>query len=269
MIYAALSMLTRAMMRVRINHTESITYCKKPFIRKSRRWHSALMIATANGLFKLFGVRTRFLHRSAWEHRERDMYRLLYNDDVFVDGHRVYIPERSGRTLHAILTDPACSEARQVSAITASVEALIRLHLTVLPFDERARFLSHADATTFNVICDDTTRSGQWIDFETCHDARCPSVIRHADDLKTFVFSVLSLIPPERWNIILEVIQHQYTETEVWLHVLDAIRYRRRRCILTIAQTRISLEMYRRIRHFLMETEQLKGLRSQVRHLNR
>ncbi len=248
------SFLAGLIARVRINDVDRTVYCKRIYYRKSRYWYSPFVVGGANLVLWVLGIRARFLPLNRWTHRERDVYRYLYNEDVFIGADdRVYVPVRPGICLAEYLRDPQVNGQEKRAAVAAAAAALQRFHMNVLPHIGRTDVLSHGDATVLNVIYDPDLHNAHWIDFETAHADSVSLTDRHADDLQTFILSVLAASPPEEFSDRLRQIYAHYTETEIWFTVLATLERENWNMIFHMARARVGWADYHGARLRLLE----------------
>ncbi|MBZ0165309.1 MAG: hypothetical protein K8I00_00780 [Candidatus Omnitrophica bacterium] len=249
-----ISSLARLIAAVRINGVQPTVHCKRIYYRKRRYWYSPFVVWGANVVLRALGIKARFLPLSRWTHRERDVYRFLYEEDVFIGpDDSVYAPARSGVCLVEYITNSKRSNAEKRAAVSAAAAALWRLHMNVLPHVGRTDMLSHGDATVLNVIYDPVVDSAQWIDFETMHAPYVNALDRQADDLHTFLFSVLSHTAEEEFVSRLEGIRQNYTDDETWLAIVAALERERWTMIYHMARARVDWERYQAIKGKLLE----------------
>lgn len=248
-----ISILSGLIARVRINDVNRTVYCKRIYFRKSRYWFSPFVVRGANLALAVLGIRARFLPLGRWTHRERDVYRFFYNEDVFIGpDDSVYVPARPGICLAEFLQDPLRSAREKETAVGAAAAALLRLHMNVLPHVGRTDVLSHGDATALNVIYDPAVVSAQWIDFETAHADGVSVIDRHADDLQTFILSILTHSEDEHVEERLAAIFRHYTEGEIWFTVLNTLEHEGWNMIFHMARTRVGWQEYRAVKDRLV-----------------
>lgn len=248
-----ISTLSGLIARVRINDVNRTVHCKRIYFRKTRYWYSPFVVWGANLVLAVLGIRARFLSLNRWTHRERDVYRFLYNEDVFIGpDDSVYVPARAGTCLAEYLKDADISDGQKQRAVGAAAAALQRLHMNCLPHVGRTDVLSHGDATALNVIYDPEVNSAQWIDFETAHADRVDLIDRHADDLQTFILSVLSHSRPAETEARLAVIYRHYTEREIWFCVGNTLERENRNMIFHMARARVGWDQYKAVKEQLI-----------------
>ena len=248
-----ISTLAGLIARVRINDVNRIVYCKRIYFRKSRYWFSPFVVWGANLVLAVLGIRARFLSLNRWTHCERDVYRFFYNEDVFIGpDDSVYVPARPGICLADFLQDPLRTDGEKDAAVGAAAAALLRLHMNVLPHVGRTDVLSHGDATALNVIYDPAVDSAQWIDFETAHAERISLIDRHADDLQTFILSILTRSDPGVLSGRLAAIFRNYTEGEIWFTVLNTLEQENWNMIFHMARTRVGWQQYKDVKGQLL-----------------
>jgi serine/threonine protein kinase len=152
-------------------------------VQKHRRFYAPLLVRMGNLLLKVLDTGVQILAQGEWEARERQIYQSLYRTSIQVDADGVLVlPLLSGRTLAALLEDPALDESRGKRAIERAAVALAELHRLGL---------THADAMAENVLVDLEAGVAHWFDFETVHDSRRPMAWRRADDVRALLATCL------------------------------------------------------------------------------
>jgi Ser/Thr protein kinase RdoA (MazF antagonist) len=74
---------------------------------------------------------------------------------------------------------------------------------------------SHGDASTDNVLYDESTGRARLIDFEIVHQKSLPAKSRHADDLLVFLLDILALAPNRQWRVLVLAFLNAYDNAPV------------------------------------------------------
>jgi tRNA A-37 threonylcarbamoyl transferase component Bud32 len=150
-------------------------------VRKHRLFYAPFLIWLGDPLVRILDAGIRVLPQRDWEERERKIYRSVYDASIRIDADgTMVLPYLKGRTLAALLDDPAIDQPTRKTAIKRATSALAEFH--------RLGF-THADAMAENVMIDD--RGARWFDFETVHDSSRSLTWRRADDVRALLTTCL------------------------------------------------------------------------------
>jgi tRNA A-37 threonylcarbamoyl transferase component Bud32 len=176
-------------------------------VRKQRSLCAPPLVWMSRPLIRILDVGVQFLPQRDWEERERRIYRSLYDTSIRIDaGRTLVLPCLPGKTLAALLEDPALEESARTSAIEHAVVALAELH--DLGF-------THGDAMAENVMVDLEAGVARWFDFETIHEASRPIAWRRADDVRALLATCVLRTVPEKLDETLQLILDVYANEEV------------------------------------------------------
>jgi hypothetical protein len=176
-------------------------------VRKRRLAHAPLLVALGDPLVRVLDTGVRVLPQRAWEARERLLHGRLRGAAIRVEGDgTLVLPYLTGRTLAALLEDPALDEPSRARAVQLAVAALAAFH---------ALGFTHGDAMAENVMVDLDAGAAHWFDFETVHDARRPLEWRRADDLRALLFTALVRTAPARRAATLGLVLDAYGDARV------------------------------------------------------
>ena len=215
-------------------------------VRKSRRFHAPLLIWLGGGALKVLNAGVRILSQRDWEARERRLYQTLRGAFIGVDpGRMVVLPCLAGRTLAALLEDPALDDSVRTRALKLAVVALAEFH---------QRGFTHGDAMAENVMIDLDAGVAHLFDFETIHDPDRPLAWRRADDMRALLATCLLRTVPEKLPQTLQLMVDAYcdegvtrlvgaTFTSVW----------RRSLTFHLSQAGLPLRYFREIDRLLRE----------------
>ncbi|MDP2653472.1 MAG: hypothetical protein Q8Q08_05505 [Candidatus Omnitrophota bacterium] len=185
---------------------------------KTRCWHSRLMIAAGNGIYRIWGVPFRILTGAEWAKREELIHYRLYGEDVRRDKQgQLILPMKDGIDLADLLGSPVIPWDAKREALKDALQALARLHDLA---GEGAPF-SHGDAIVSNVVCLPSDRAACWVDFETVHISNLSSLQRQADDIRAFVMSAARYLPAGRLKELFDLAGGVYQTPALW----EQVRY--------------------------------------------
>ena len=158
-------------------------------VHKGRRFYAPVLVFMGNRLLRLLDTGVRILPQGEWEERERQVYQRLHGASIQVDaGGVLVLPLLRGRTLAALLEDPALGESVRKRAMELAAAALAEFH--------RLGF-THGDAMAENVLVDLEAGLAHWFDFETVHDSSRSMAWRRADDVRALLTTCLIRAVPE------------------------------------------------------------------------
>ena len=215
-------------------------------VRKHRRFYAPLLVWMAGPLFRLLDTGVRVLPQRVWEEREREIYQSLHRTSIQVDADGVLVlPLLGGRTLAALLEDPAIGESIRKRAIERAAGALAELH---------RRGFTHGDAMAENVLVDLEAGVAHWFDFETLHDSSCPMAWRRADDLRALAATCLVRTVPEKRAEALTLILDTCADEDVTRSLATSFTsVWRRPLAFHLAQAGLSLGSFREAGRLLRE----------------
>jgi hypothetical protein len=188
----------------------------------------------------------RYLPQRDWEQRERRLYRSLYDRPIRIEaGRTLVLPCLPGRSLAAVLQDPALEESARTNAIEHAVVALVALH---------ELGLTHGDAMADNVIVDLEAGVARWFDFETMHDASRSIEWRRADDVRALLATCLLRTRPGNRDQTLDLILDVYANDELARLVDSSFTSAWRRALgYHLSQAALSFESFREIGRLLRQ----------------
>jgi hypothetical protein len=176
-------------------------------VRKHRSFYAPLLVWLSGPLVRMLDTGVRVLAQRDWEERERRVYERVYGVSIRIEsGGVLVLPCFAGVTLGRLLEDPALDDSTKEKAIGLAVIALGELH---------ARGFTHGDAMAENVLVDLETGIARWFDFETAHDSTCPTIWRHADDVRALLVTCLLRVVPEKRAEFLHRILNVYGDEEL------------------------------------------------------
>ena len=248
--YACAVGLGYLMLTVRYSHAERVELSGRSVIRRQRRWFSVPVILAGNAYLRLAGIGTEVLSYRQWCRREQSMYRVLYGEtSVFDQAGAVVVPVFPGFSLAEYLGSEEIGDRRKLDAVGIAAASLKAMHERYeTGFATKRRPVSHGDASASNVIFDPNTGSARWIDFDMAHSDQMSSVRRHADDLRTLIYSVVRYIPEALIAELLSTLFKHYADEDVLSECYIVIQQQCRHPNAShIAQAGFSREIRKRV----------------------
>ena len=199
--------LGRLLRAVRYSKVRIVSEDGEPRVRKRRRSLAPLLVRMGGLMHGMLESGVRLLPQRDWEARERELYAQLHDASIRIDADgTLVLPLLTGRTLAALLDDPALEEAKRTKAIEQAVVALGELHRLGV---------THGDAMAENVMVDLDAGVARWFDFETVHDSRRPMAWRRADDVRALLATCLLRTAPEKLGETLQRVLDVYADQEI------------------------------------------------------
>jgi hypothetical protein len=214
-------------------------------VRKRRLFYAPFLIWLGGPQLRIQDTGVRVLPQREWEERERRIYLSLHGTSIRVDADGLALPLLPGRTLAALLEDPALEDSIGKRAIELAAVALAEFH---------RRGFTHGDAMAENVLVDLESGIAHWFDFETVHDASRSIAWQRADDLRALLATCLVRTPRGTRAGTLEILLNAYADEDV-TGVLAAsfASVWRRPLTFQLAQARLSFECFREIGRLVRE----------------
>ena len=225
--------LANCIRRVHVNHVSFEHADDKPQVLKRRRWFAWAFVFPANIVLRFRQVPLHVLPRGEWIRWERTLKSTLRNETVLA-GAELRCAIISGQPLCELLSDrllhsrPAPDSVKTESVKTESAQSLALLKTATLALKDlhntsvrqgdakSSTRLSHGDAAISNVMYCEETDTAEWFDFDLRHDLQVDAVQRHADDLRSLLFSASLFLPAEDLETLVQVIKHEYQCERVW-----------------------------------------------------
>ena len=179
-----------------------------------------MLIFLGNIAFRFRRVPLRVLHKSEWIDWERQLKLALRNETI-PESTELRCERIPGRPLSDILSNSKSDETgltHELALIQLAVRALKCLHETSVQLTDgqRSAMLSHGDATISNVLYCEETQQAEWFDFDLRHDYRIAPAERHADDLRSLLFSAGYFLPEETLGLLVTTVKQEYCCESVW-----------------------------------------------------
>ena len=224
-------------------------------VRKQRRFYAPLLIWLGGALVRILDAGIRVLPQRDWEERERSIYRRVYDAPIRIDADgTMVLPYLKGRTLAALLDDPALDQPTRKTAIERATVALAEFH--------RLGF-THADAMADNVTIDLEGGVARWFDFETVHDSSRPLAWRRADDVRALLTTCLLRTAPRNRAATIQCILDVYADDDI-TRALSAsfTSVWRRSLTFHLAQAPLSYPSFQETGRLLRERAEMTTVRS-------
>jgi len=184
-----------------------------------------VLIVPGNLVFWFRSVPVRVLHKQEWLRWECDVKLATRNEEITF-GRNLVCEKIPGESLSLVAqSDMQYSEKRELLVI--ATESLRKFHETEIDVAGLGRsLLSHGDAAITNVLYDSKTKHAVWFDFDLRHDLRCPAVQRHADDLRSLLFSAVHLFNGDSIEDWIQSQRTAYPIDEVWVALANQVSSR-------------------------------------------
>ena len=186
-------------------------------VRKRRSWFAWLLIFPGNIVFRFRRVPLRVLYNGQWLRWEQTLKLALRNESISADT-ELLCETIPGHPLSECLCGRQVEPADRLARLKIATGALKKLHeKTVLPPGfEQPIVLSHSDAAVSNVLYCDQNEQAEWFDFDLQHDLRVEAGQRHADDLRSLIFSAGVFCPAGELESVVSMVKHEYGCDRVW-----------------------------------------------------
>lgn len=199
------------------------------WVHKQRLPLSGLLAVAGNFVFRLRTVPVVVLPRPTWETWQRKIHQVTGrpgDDRVTLGAGKALLwPLIEGRPLAEIISQRYAKVEEQQTQTTAllgvALGQLYQLHQIEIEIDGTQLRVSHGDASVANVMFDKQTQTMTWFDFDLRHDLWASAEDRHADDLRSFLFTAVESLPSEAFSThdidgLLKSIMPAYPKAEVW-----------------------------------------------------
>ena len=185
------------------------------FVHKKRIAIGWILIVPGNLVFRFRVVPVMVLYKREWMRWERDVRLVTLDEDVTL-GRTLVCRKIPGESLLSLINvDTQYSE--KIELLSIATESLNKFHATTILVSGVGSFLlSHGDAWLANVLYDSNTKLATWFDFDLRHDLRCEATSRHADDLRSLLFSAVHLFDVDSIEDWIQTQRVAYPSDEVW-----------------------------------------------------
>jgi tRNA A-37 threonylcarbamoyl transferase component Bud32 len=251
--YAWRRALGRCLVSIPLHRWSSPSDLPPGWRRKSRvRW-CEFLLPLGNLYLRLQGAPSEVLPARRWLERETVIAATLGRDVQSRPSLRALdmrlIP---GVCLREILRGTSSLDVK-LEALRRAAAALRQLHaISICEADGHRRELSHGDATCNNVIVDPVARRAAWIDFDTRHRAHLSTPDRHADDLRTLLFSGAACLPEQADSDCAESVFAGYGDEAVVQQVRRCLLRQRCPAVFHVAQAPLSFARFHKLRRLVV-----------------
>lgn len=248
-LYFWRSALARCLNRISLHRWQTGGEIPLGWRRKSRRFTAELLVRPGNFYLRWQGAPVQVLSGRMWVERELALAAELGHDVRAVAG-RAALDLRiiAGSALSEILQEDRPLD-QKLLALRLAAQGLRRLHATAMTDGKTVDYaLSHGDATCHNVIVNLDTSSATWIDFDTSHLAHIAAADRHADDVRTLLFSSATKLSVSDYGRCAESVFSGYGHDDVLRRVQGQVVDRRCPTVFHLAQSPLGCTAFDRLR---------------------
>lgn len=172
----------------------------RTYLVKTRSRLATLVVPVGNWYLRVIRADSVVLPTAEWQNWERTVM------DAVIRPKGIAVPMLPGESLDRALSRADVTMDRKLNCIALALRALLRLHeRPVVWTDGQTRRLSHGDATAENVCVDDLRQSACWFDFDMRHRPGIPEIHRHADDLRSLIFSSAVHLAADQYDQLAQV----------------------------------------------------------------
>jgi hypothetical protein len=190
-------------------------------MNKRRTVYSEPLAELANVYFRMARIPIRFWAKTEeWRRWEVKSFNLLNGDRFHARAsgpNAICADKLPGRSLLDHLKDGTLTR----EMMEAAGHELRRAHQ--IWSDEFRGPWSHGDASTDNVLYEESTGRARLIDFEIVHQKLLPAKSRHADDLLVFLLDLLALAPNRQWLTLVLAFLNAYDNAPVITHLKNEL----------------------------------------------
>ena len=135
--------------------------------------------------------------------------------------------KKSKANLCRCLLEARFNLQKKKEMVRIATESLKKFHESEIDIDGTGRcWLSHGDASITNVLYDPETKLAIWFDFDLRHDFRCDANQRHADDLRSLLFSAVHLFDEDSIEDWIQSQRTSYPNDKVWAALANQLSSR-------------------------------------------
>lgn len=172
----------------------------RTYLVKTRSRLATLVVPVGNWYLRVIRADSVVLPTAEWQNWERTVM------DAVIRPKGIAVPMLPGESLDRALSRADVTMDRKLNCIALALRALLRLHeRPVVWTDGQTRRLSHGDATADNVCVDDLRQNACWFDFDMRHRPGIPEIHRHADDLRSLIFSSAVHLAADQYDQLAQV----------------------------------------------------------------
>ena len=184
--------------RVRINRITFENIDGEEFVLKKRSLISPVLISVGNCVLSLRRVPVQVLHYRQWIDWDRQIQTVMASDASQETSQGLLVRRKPGQTLTVLIGSKTMGNDRVIEIFSLALRELFRMHQLSVEVgtgaDARCSLFSHGDASVSNVLFDVDSNQACWFDFDLRHDFWQPAELRHADDLRAFLFTAMKCL---------------------------------------------------------------------------
>ena len=199
---------------VNINRVTFETVEGTEYVRKSRSRFSWVLITIGNLVFRLRLVPVQVLYTRTWLQWETSLAQAIRNETL-TPAETLVVRKLPGESLASVLRHG--DDEVKWNAMIAATRALVRLHSAVVDSNGMDKIrASHGDASTLNALYDAESGIAAWFDFDLRHALHIPADRRHADDLRSLLFTAGAFFPIDQVDRLVDCVRQEYANPVVW-----------------------------------------------------
>ena len=211
--------------KVRINRTALVEIEGEQFVLKKRSFVSPVLIAIGNRVLSLRRVPVEVLHYKEWLQWERQIQAASASAGSKESSEGLLMHKLPGRALPELIGSETMNDDRAIEMLSLALNALYQMHQLSLEagigVNARSCFFSHGDASISNVLFDVKSNQACWFDFDLRHNLRQPAQLRHADDLRAFLYTATQCLKSRGGSAELiqqfqDAMRSAYPAEQVW-----------------------------------------------------
>ena len=184
--------------RVRINRISFEKIDGQEYVLKKRSLISPVLIVIGNCVLSLRHVPVKVLHYREWIDWDRRIQAAVTSPASQETSQGLLVPRKLGRPISDLIRLNAIEDERIIEVFSLALRELYRLHQlsveVVTGVEAKFAYFSHGDASVSNVLFDVDSDQACWFDFDLRHDFRRSATLRHADDLRAFLFTAMKCL---------------------------------------------------------------------------
>ena len=232
--------------RVNYSDQKQIIYNGKPYIRKTAGVKRSIWVCLGNFYLKILNSGIQILPNNQWIENEKFLYSAAHRLEVKITGNKIYLPLIEKPNLGIFLLSKEKSPGQKMLAISRAVEDLYLIHQS----EVHQKNFTHGDATAENVLYDENENRSYWIDFETFHAGTISLEEKKADDLVTFLYSLVKYSDDYQWQSLVTTVLNSYPDKTIISAARDIV-IKKRGWLFKMVQADTDLSRLSSFRHFL------------------
>lgn len=185
------------------------------WVFKKRRFVAIPTIFLGNIWLQYRKVPLTMLSGNSWLQNERKVHARLYGTNV--ESVRGWLKFRRfpGQTLETHLRNGTGGKKVTLKLIGSASRELLRIHQSGIV---------HGDALARNVCIDPEELKAYFFDFEFMATPESSLIWQYGNDLRAFIFSILSALPNQQWSYACCQIRDAYDSYKIWSQMIHDLR---------------------------------------------